>query len=59
VGVNYIDTYQRSGLYKMPLPLRRARGRGEVRGGRPGVTDFKVGDRGAYAGAVGGYAEER
>ena len=25
----------------------------------PGVTDFKVGDRGAYAGAVGGYAEER
>src|SRR5205823_13004139 len=25
----------------------------------PGVTDFKVGDRGAYAGAAGGYAEER
>ena len=25
----------------------------------PGVTDFKVGDRGAYAGALGGYAEER
>ena len=41
VGVNYIDVYQRSGLYKSP------------------VTDFKVGDRAAYAGALGGYAQER
>jgi NADPH:quinone reductase len=60
VGVNYIDTYQRSGLYKLPLPLIPGNeGAGEVVAVGPGVTDFKVGDRGAYAGAVGGYAEER
>ena len=60
IGVNYIDTYQRSGLYKLPLPLVPGNeGAGEVVAVGPGVTDFKVGDRGAYAGAVGGYAEER
>ncbi len=60
VGVNYIDVYQRSGLYKMPLPfVAGSEGAGEVVAVGPGVTDFKVGDRGAYAGAVGGYAEER
>jgi NADPH2:quinone reductase len=60
VGVNYIDTYHRSGLYKMPLPMViGSEGAGEVMAVGPGVTDFKVGDRGAYAGAVGGYAEER
>jgi NADPH2:quinone reductase len=60
VGVNYIDTYQRSGLYKLPLPLIPGNeGAGEVLAVGAGVTDFKVGDRGAYAGATGGYAEER
>jgi len=60
VGVNYIDTYHRSGLYKMPLPLIvGSEGAGEVTAVGAGVTDVKVGDRGAYAGAVGGYAEER
>jgi NADPH:quinone reductase len=60
VGVNYIDVYQRSGLYKMPLPfVAGSEGAGEVIAVGPGVTDFKVGDRGAYAGAPGGYAEER
>ncbi len=60
VGVNYIDTYQRSGLYKLPLPFVPGNeGAGEVVAIGSGVTDFKVGDRGAYAGAVGGYAEER
>jgi len=60
VGVNYIDVYQRSGLYKMPLPfVAGSEGSGEVVAVGPGVTDFKVGDRGAYAGAAGGYAEER
>jgi NADPH2:quinone reductase len=60
VGVNYIDTYHRSGLYKMPLPMViGSEGAGEVTAVGAGVTDFKVGDRGAYAGAVGGYAEER
>ena len=60
VGVNYIDTYQRSGLYKMPLPFAPgSEGAGEVVAVGPGVTDFKVGDRGAYAGALGGCADER
>jgi NADPH2:quinone reductase len=60
IGVNYIDTYQRSGLYKLPLPLIPGNeGAGEVVAVGAGVTDFKVGDRGAYAGATGGYAEER
>lgn len=60
VGVNYIDTYQRSGLYKLPMPFVPGNeGAGEVVAVGPGVTDFKVGERGAYAGAVGGYADER
>jgi NADPH2:quinone reductase len=60
IGVNYIDTYQRSGLYKMPLPfVAGSEGAGEVVAVGPDVTEFKVGDRGAYAGAVGGYADER
>lgn len=60
IGVNYIDTYQRSGLYKMPLPfVAGSEGAGDVIAVGPGVTEFKVGDRGAYAGAVGGYASER
>src|SRR5215467_4615953 len=60
VGVNYIDVYQRSGLYKMPMPyVAGSEGAGEVVAVGPGVSDFKVGDRGAYAGAIGGYAEER
>src|SRR5262249_61004635 len=58
VGVNYIDIYQRSGLYKVPLPfVPGSEGAGEVVAVGPGVTDFKVGDRGAYAGAIGGYAQ--
>jgi NADPH2:quinone reductase len=60
VGVNYIDVYQRSGLYKMPMPyVAGSEGAGEVVAVGSGVSDFKVGDRGAYAGAIGGYAEER
>jgi NADPH:quinone reductase len=60
IGVNYIDTYQRSGLYKMPMPfIPGNEGAGEVVAVGPGVTDFKVGDRGAYASPVGSYAEER
>src|SRR5919109_4603532 len=60
VGVNYIDTYQRSGLYKLPLPFVPGNeGAGEVVAVGPGVTEFKAGDRGAYAGVVGGYPEER
>src|SRR5689334_4914452 len=60
VGVNYIDVYQRSGLYKLPLPfIAGSEGAGEVTAVGAGVSDFKVGDRGAYAGAGGGYADER
>ena len=60
IGVNYIDTYQRSGLYKLPLPfVAGSEGAGEVIAVGPGVSDFKDGDRGAYAGAIGGYASER
>jgi NADPH2:quinone reductase len=60
IGVNFIDIYQRSGLYKLPMPFTvGSEGAGEVLAVGEGVTDFKVGDRGAYAGALGGYAEER
>jgi NADPH2:quinone reductase len=60
-GLNYIDTYQRSGLYKlanMPAVLGME-GAGEVVEVGPGVTDFKVGDRAAYSNPIGGYATER
>jgi NADPH2:quinone reductase len=60
VGLNYIDTYHRSGLYKIPLPaVIGMEGAGEVTAVGPGVTDIKVGDRVAYANPIGGYAEER
>jgi NADPH:quinone reductase len=61
VGLNYIDTYFRSGLYKLPhLPaVIGMEGAGTVAAVGAGVTDLKVGDRVAYAGVLGGYAEER
>ena len=60
IGLNFIDTYQRSGLYKLPLPFVAGNeGAGEVIAVGPDVTVFKVGDRVAYQGAVGAYAEER
>ncbi|PRH86895.1 quinone oxidoreductase [Labrys okinawensis] len=60
-GVNYIDTYYRSGLYKAPsLPfILGAEGAGEVVAIGEGVSEFKPGDRVAYAGAIGSYASER
>lgn len=60
VGVNFIDTYQRSGLYKVPLPaILGSEGAGEVTAVGPGVTELKVGDRIAYGSSIGGYCEER
>ncbi len=61
VGVNYIDTYQRSGLYKLPaLPaVLGMEGAGVVIETGEGVADLKVGDRVAYAGCPGAYAAER
>jgi NADPH2:quinone reductase len=61
VGLNYIDTYHRTGLYKLAsLPaVIGMEGAGVVEAVGPGVRDLKVGDRVAYAGVLGGYAEER
>ncbi len=61
VGLNYIDVYFRSGLYKAPImPLIIGQeGAGTVVAVGPGVTAVKPGDRVAYAGALGGYATER
>ncbi len=61
VGLNYIDTYHRSGLYKLAsLPaVIGMEGAGTVEAVGAGVTDLKPGDRVAYAGVLGGYADER
>jgi NADPH2:quinone reductase len=57
-GVNFIDTYKRSGLYKVPLPATLGEeGSGWVVGHGPGVAGFRVGDRVAWAGVTGSYAE--
>jgi NADPH2:quinone reductase len=59
-GINYIDTYLRSGLYPMPLPfIAGNEGAGEVIAVGSEVKDFKVGDRVAYVLGSGGYAAER
>jgi NADPH:quinone reductase len=58
-GVNFIDTYQRSGLYPLPLPTGLgSEGAGTVVGVGDGVTDRQVGDRVAWASALGSYAEQ-
>ncbi len=59
-GLNFIDTYFRSGLYPPPsLPLVLGNeGAGEAIAVGPGVKDFKVGDRVAWV-AIGSYAAER
>jgi NADPH:quinone reductase len=59
VGLNYIDTYHRTGLYPVPMPsgigLEAA---GVVEAAGPGVTEFKAGDRVAYCnGPLGAYSE--
>ncbi|MBM3128705.1 MAG: quinone oxidoreductase [Chloroflexi bacterium] len=57
-GVNYIDTYQRSGLYKVPLPfILGQEAAGVVDAVGADVTEVKPGDRVAYASAMGAYAE--
>src|SRR5690349_17778246 len=46
IGLNYIDTYHRSGLYPMPLPLTLgSEGAGVVEAVGPRVKEFRVGDR--------------
>lgn len=60
-GLNFIDVYQRSGLYQLPLPLLMGmEGAGVVEAVGEGVTHLKVGDRAAYASnPPGSYAEAR
>jgi NADPH2:quinone reductase len=59
-GLNFIDIYHRNGLYKQELPFTPGvEGAGIVETAGPDVTDVKVGDRVAYAGPLGGYAEVR
>jgi NADPH2:quinone reductase len=61
VGLNYIDVYHRTGLYPVPMPSGMgSEGAGVVEAIGEGVTEVKVGDHVAYAGApLGSYAEAR
>lgn len=62
IGVNFIDTYFRIGLYPSPVGMPFVAGNegaGQITGVGPGVTDLKVGDRVAYVVALGGYSAER
>ena len=61
IGLNFIDVYQRMGLYPMPMPLSMGmEGSGVVEAVGEGVTHLKVGDRAAYASyPPGSYSEER
>jgi NADPH2:quinone reductase len=61
-GINFIDCYFRSGAYASPVGLPFIAGNesaGAVIAVGPGVTNLKIGDRVAYVGPLGGYAEER
>jgi NADPH:quinone reductase len=59
-GLNFIDVYHRGGLYQQALPFTPGvEGAGLVESVGSEVTNVKPGDRVAYAGPLGGYAEER
>ncbi|HEX2827104.1 MAG TPA: quinone oxidoreductase [Burkholderiales bacterium] len=58
VGLNFIDTYHRSGLYPMQLPVTLGgEGAGVIEAVGPRVKDLKVGDRVTYVGPLGSYSE--
>ncbi len=58
IGLNFIDVYQRTGLYPAPLPrLMGVEGAGVVEAIGPDVTEVRVDDRVAYTGVPGSYAE--
>ena len=57
-GLNYIDVYYRTGLYKAQLPITLGvEGGGVVTEVGPNVTEVKAGDRVAYSGVLGSYAQ--
>jgi NADPH2:quinone reductase len=59
-GLNFIDVYHRSGLYKQGMPFTPGvEGAGVVDAVGPDVTNVTAGDRVAYGGPIGGYAEVR
>lgn len=59
-GLNFIDVYHRTGLYKQALPFTPGvEGAGIVEAVGPDVDNVKAGDRVTYASQIGGYAEER
>jgi len=59
-GINFIDTYIRSGAYPNPLPFTLGNeGAGTVTAVGEGVKDFKTGDRVGYVVTLGGYSAER
>ncbi len=59
-GLNFIDVYHRTGLYKQEMPFTPGvEGAGVVEAVGAGVTNVKAGDCVAYASQIGGYAEER
>jgi NADPH2:quinone reductase len=56
-GVNFIDIYQRSGVYKVPVPFTPGQeGAGVVEAVGPSVSEVKAGDRVAWSGQLGSYA---
>ena len=60
IGLNFIDVYHRTGLYPQPLPFTPGvEGAGVIEALGPDVERWEVGDRVAYAGPIGSYAEER
>ena len=61
IGVNFIDVYHRTGLYPLPSypAILGSEGAGVVAAVGPGVTEVAEGDRVAYAGVLGAYAEVR
>src|SRR6059058_5352364 len=59
-GLNFIDVYHRTGLYPQQLPFTPGvEAAGMIAAVGPDVTSLSIGDRVAYAGPIGSYAEER